>query len=553
VTAGGTLFGNPGLLVSTPGVISGEGVITPASQVQDTVNHSFSVYIQGIVPGSLTVYALANPGGIILGSAPVTLTTDGSWQRVTINNLPANTSQTLSIEVTTSATEATQFWINNVQIEESSTAHAYCDGNQPGCFWQSTVGGISFQPFQNTLTAVSNIINSSDIVLALIQGEAFNVTAIGAKDTNSSDLVSISFSAGPAGAMTDFSVAAITDPDPALTYANWNNAGVTAPTSGYNRSWSTFYPPQNYFVSNGQLLYPRAAFMAVGWQFSNVPNNSKAVISDVQAEILPIITGFTAPAPTNYVLPRQIQTIVKPNRLNFCTNPSFEAGTQNWSAVGTGVLSQDITIAGPNTTQLLDDVQRSSGVASMKVAVTNPGDGASIQVSNLIAGDTYIVSAYVQANTNVTDVLMSCANGSTSASHGNGGTGYGNGGYGSGYYGGNPASASPLPTGQWFRIFTTFQPTDSVATLTLTCTFSLASNFWVDAVLIEAGEVLGNFFDGSFGTNYFWETGGTPALSRSYYYDQFSVKSQAVDNVLVHHTPLGISSATPVFNIPYTQ
>ena len=549
---GGSLFGNPGLLVTTPGAVSGEGVITPASTVQSTTTHSASVYIQGtILPCNVTVYVISNPGGVILGSVPVTVT--DAYQRATINGFPATSGNTISLLITTTDTEANQFWITNVQIEPDSTSHAYCDGSQPGCSWQTTVGGISLQQYQNVLFATANIVDGPALVNVLILGEAFTVAVDPDFITDIPALLNTLTAPGPIGAMTDFSVASLTDNDPALTYPNWNNAGLSVPTTGYARSFSWFLPPQDYFVSGGQQLYERGAYMAVGFQLNNVPNNAKVIMTDVQAELASITGGFGAAAPSAYMLPRSVQTIIKPDRMNFITNPSFENGTAGWSAVGSGVLTQDQTTS-VGAIIVIDEQQQSSGVSSLKVGVSHAsGDGASIQLNNLIAGDTYIVSAYVQVAANVTDINMTCANGTTSISHGNSGTGYDTGTYGSGYFGGNPASSSVLPTGQWFRIYTTFQPTDVTATLVITANTLSATNIWIDAVLAEPGEVLGFYFDGNFGDNYFWEAGGSPGSARSYFYDEFSVKSQAVTNVLAHHTPLGISYSTPVYFIPPTQ
>lgn len=568
--SGGTLFGNPGLLVTTPGAIGGEGLLTPQSQVLLTTNHSASVYIQGTSnTGNVTVSVISNPGGAILGSVQVTLT--NAYQRAIINNIPANTTQTLNLLITTDTAQAVQFWIANVQIEQETPAQDYCDGGQDGCFWLTTVGGVSYQPFQNTIISTSAEVEGSGLVFVLIQGEAFNIGATSAEH-ESSNIVSQSFSLGPVGAMTDFSIAALTDPDPAQTYVSYNNTGITVPTSGYVRSQGMFFPPRDYFVSGGQQLYKRAAYMAVGFQFSSVANNAQVNIADVQVENPPFGMG-SPPAPSAYVLPRAIQTIIKPTRLNYCFNPNFEVSLAGWNPIAGGVLTQDGgTSAGVDIE--IDDQLFTSGQASMNIAVTNTGDGASMLLTDLIAGDTYIVSAYVQADVGIADILMTCANGATSVLHGNSGTGYGSAGYGGGYYGGNPPSAGPslygtglygsglygvgpgasVPTGQWFRIFTTFQPTDETALLQIEANvLSSPSDFWVDAVLVEPGEVLGFYFDGSFGDNYFWETGGTPGLTRSYYYEQSETKSNSVNNVLSHHTPMGISYTPPQYFIPPTQ
>lgn len=573
-----TLLGNPAVEVVTPGVIAGEGLLTPAATVVSNVTHSASVYVAGTTgTEQLTVSVIQNPGGMILGTAPVSLTT--SYQRVVINGLTPTVSDTLSLLIATNDAEADTFWVANVQVEPESPAQAYCDGGQYGCFWTSSVlGSTSFQPYQNTLTTISNIIDGPGLVTALIVGETFTVTVNRAVDTDNENLINNATAPGPIGAMTDFSISSFTgDNDPAQTYASYNNAGLTIPsgTASYARSQGIFFPPQDYFVSGGAQLYKRAAYMAVGFQINNMPNNAKVTMADVQAEILPYSNGFLATNPTAFVPPRQIETIVKANRQNFVPNPSFDIDLTGWSAVGSGVLSQDgSTSVGSIIT--IDDLTEQSGQASMNVATTNnTGDGAQITIPNLIAGDTYIVSAYVQAGTSVTDIDMAIANAATSVTHGNSGTGYGGPPpYGGGFYGGNPppssgpsiygagsygaalygigSASNPLATGTWFRIFTTFQPTDSSAVLTFTCVATAATQFWIDAVMVEAGQVLGFYFDGSFGeNNYYW--GGATGLSQSYFYDQFFVKGQAVTNVLAHHTPYGISYAPPLFNTPYTQ
>jgi hypothetical protein len=71
--------------------------------------------------------------------------------------------------------------------------------------------------------------------------------------------------------------------------------------------------------------------------------------------------------------------------------------------------------------------------------------------------------------------------------------------------------------------------------------------------MVESGELLSFYFDGSFGPNYYWETGGTAGLARSYFYDQANVKKQAVNNILARHAPLGIISNPAQYAVPYSQ
>lgn len=145
----------------------------------------------------------------------------------------------------------------------------------------------------------------------------------------------------PLAAFADFALYSLTDPDPAMTYADANNAGVQTNNTGYTTAFSMFWPPMDYQVSNGQLLWRRAAYMAVGFYLTEVLAGYEQVVTDVQVAIEP--AGTTSPAA--YSPPRALDTIVKPTRLNFCPNPSFETSTSGWTGVATGTVAQDSTPA----------------------------------------------------------------------------------------------------------------------------------------------------------------------------------------------------------------
>jgi hypothetical protein len=293
--------------------------------------------------------------------------------------------------------------------------------------------------------------------------------------------------------------------------------------------------------------------MALGFKYSSVLHGGTQNLANIQAEVLPI-TGST-PAPTAYQLPKQINTIVHPNRLNFCPNPSIEVSSSGWSGFATGTVARDATVSVGDVIEF-DDFQFTSGTASLKVTVNAAGDGCQITIPNLITGDEYILSAYIKAGPGLTNVIVECGNGSAACV--DIGDPYGTGGpYSDIPYGGVPANAADLDTTVWFRPNFTFTASSPTQTFTIISSsgadVSYPAHFWVDAVLIEAGQLLSFYFDGDFGTNYFWEDGGTPGLTRSYYYDQFAVKQQAFLNTLAAHVPLGISYAQPVYKIPYTQ
>lgn len=539
------IFSLQSLLVQTPGEVAGEGCSTPDATITASATLSYSLYILGT--GDFIVNAVL--GGVIVSSVPFQPT--GQWQRVVINGITASMGQLAFLSVTTSSQQQTAFWIGGVQIEPESPAHPYCDGEQIGCSWTGgIIGGTSFQPFMNPDTATSLQSQSTTVIRVLDKGEQFFSTAQSTQHERTPLIGGVS-DLGPIAAMKDFGVSLSTDPDPAESYVSFNTAAQAAATSGPgNRSWGIFYPPVDYLASSNQKLWARADRMAAGFQLLSVPNNGTVNMSDVQVEVLPLNTN----APSAFQPPREIVSIIKPDRLNYCTNPSIEVNTTGWSAIGSAAIARDATVSVGNIIRY-DDVQYTAGVASLKVTLNAGGDGAQITLDKLIAGDTYIVSSYVQAGPGLANIVITCG-GQTGSVLSASGTGYGEEGYGEGFYGGSPVG-SDLAQLTWFRINTIFTATDETMNVLITSVaagdVSFPTHLWIDAVLAEAGEAISFYFDGSFGTNYMWETGGTPGLARSYYYDQFFVKQQAVNNVLSRHLPLGISAATPQFAIPYTQ
>ena len=336
--------------------------------------------------------------------------------------------------------------------------------------------------------------------------------------------------------------------DPAVSYIEWSNAGVSSGSAGWSRAYALAYPPNDTVGSAGAVLWNRAAYAALGFTLKAMTSNMQQALADVQLEKMPIVPG-SQPVPTAYTPPRNISTIIKPSRLNFCPNPSIEISTAGWTAIGTATLSQDGTKAVPGT-----------GSHSLKVVVNATNDGAYLVIADLIIGDTYVVSAGVQGGAGLLDVTM--AMGGTSVSSANQGIPYGGNailgiGYGQGPYGGIQASGSDMPTGQWFMPSTVFTAQQSTLVLSFQPLVggdvAYPTSFWVDAVLVEEGETVSPYFDGSFGTDYSWEGGGTAGLARSYYYQRQNVASGAVTTALAEHTPLGIVAATPTFSQPYTQ
>jgi hypothetical protein len=759
--------GQKALLVLTDGAAPAEGFYsTPVAVSGGPQPCSVSLSFYSAADGSITLSAVSGTTGTVF--ATVALSMSQGWQRAQVSGFTVPGGDSFGIMVQTTSAQALRFWADAAQMEIGvTTASPYIDGSQRGCSWLGTPGlSASQQPYQNATSASGGILMSGRATPVVV-GEQFLTSASGSM-TMSGDAAPAS--ANPVAAFKDFGLFELGDPDPAMTYADQNNAGTSSGHTSYARNYGLFYPPRDYPVSGGQLLWKRAAYMAMGLKFGSAPNGQEQNISLAQVSLSPI-TG-SAPVPAAYTPPRQLQTIIKPTRLNFCTNPAFAVSAAGWSGVATGTIAQDTTTATPQpgwltvaqagalptyansvavsndgttgdanfdgsgysySAQALaeagiipggtvvsggitytfagagagaaDNVQARgqtipvpgpagataagflgasvggglsgvsgtvtvtytdgttdtgtlaftdwtlaagsgsvqfgnqvavtipytnkqdgttstgsaflfsqtvavnpakqvasitlpsaaglhvfavslaeptgllAGTASGKVTVHASDDGASITISDLIVGDTYTASMYVQAGPGLADILAACSGGSVTLSAltegipygGVPGVGYGQGpyggiggdeppygasNYGTGPYGG---SVNDLPTGTWLRGSFTFVATASTVTLAVTAIsgadVTYPAEFWVTGVLVEAGTTLGGYFDGSYGSadylDYQWE--GTAGLSRSYYYAQLAVKEHTVSQILAKHTPLGITYAPPQYLTPYTQ
>lgn len=530
-----SLVGQYSMQVATDGLASGEGFYGPSSApFVGSSAASMSVAFSGET-GELLVSAVTNPGGDTLGTVIINLTP--AWTTVTISGLTVASGDTFYFVVQTTSAQFITYYVDAVQYEPESPAQPYIDGNSPGAYWNGTVGNSSsYMPVKNPLIASGGMHmgGSANVTQA---GETFQVKATGNMTMGGSAVAGV---VSPVAAFDDFAMYEITDLDPAMTYVGWNNATTSSGHTSYARNYSIFYPPLDYPVSSGALLWPRAAYMAVGFEFAGVAAGAAQNITSVQVELSPMpgSDGLDdTPVPSTYDFPRDVHVIVKPTRLNYCPNPSIEEATTGWSAnghSGTTVAQDDtaaFTIGG-----FYDGQPLTTNVSSLKTTMNGGAGGCQITLTDLIAGDPYIASAYVRAGQGMSDLVIAC----------------------SGYVSGSIATGSDLSTSEWQRIFVIFTASASTVTLTLTPVLSsdvaYPTSFWTDCVLAEAGEILDFYFDGSFSDpDYFWETNGTPGLSRSYYYEAFADSQSTVLDILNRHTPFGISWATPLYAVPPTQ
>lgn len=539
-------YGTSSMLVTTPGVVAGEGFAGPVVTGLAGQTCSVSLYVAGGA-GSLTVAAVSDAGLVLVsGNYPLA----APFTRIQLNSL-AVTGSSLYVMAVTSAQQSISFWVDAVQYEADAAAHPYCDGDQPGCFWTGTPeASASFQPYQFFIaTEGTSQFSGSATVINL--GEVFTLPEdVGTSQFGGSAVAKI---LSPIAAFNDFAIFELTDLDPAQTYVSWNNAGVMTGYDDYALAYAMFVPPLDYVVSGGEYLWRRAAFAAFGWSFAAVPAGACENLTDVQVEFARF-NGSGPILPSPFQPPRQIQTNLAPDRLNLCTNPSFEVSVANWSATGAGSSLARASGMAVQDAGVYGGVTYSAGTSCMQVNLGLPGTGlgASTAISKLVVGETYIASAYVQTGLGLDDVTMTIADGYTDLAH-LGGSGYGAGGYGAGGYGGVwPAGLlRPVP---WTRLSCVFTADSDTDVLTITALVDPAAafplQFWVDAVLVEAGSALQPYFDGSFGSSAFWEVGGVAGLSRSYLAPESALSQAVIGQVLTQNVPLGISFATPAFGQP---
>jgi hypothetical protein len=542
-------YGRYSMQAVTPGVVSGEGFYGPEVVYGSSVSGTVQVELSGET-GTVTVQVAVNPGGVILASQDVSLTY--AWQTVTFNNLAIAGGSYLYILVTTPSPESITFLVDAVQYAPIAVTPGYIDGSSPGCSWTGAPNESgSYQLFQFPVSAAGGMYLDGQGQLD-IPGGIVQLSGAGGMMTFGSPSSSLLY-LPPVGALDDFAIWPLTgDVDPALSYVAWNNANTLSGQTNYSRVWGIFYPPLDYPTSDtpasGKNLWNRAAYMATGFEFVGIPAGAAQNTTQVQVSLVPLASTDTfdgnlidsPPSPGTYDAPRSIHVIVKPTRLNYMTNPSFEVSTSGWTA-GTGTtLTQDTTNS--YGTGEWDGVPFTTGNASGKCVVSSGGGSISISLTNLLPGEIYTASAYVQAQMGtIMDVQMTAAgNFSTSI-----------------------ATGSDLGT-DWYRQSVTFTATASTVPVTIATIpdpdVTYPYTFWVDDCLCEAGEVLGSYFDGSFGgvnTDYGWEylasttTPGPAGLSRSYYYEGLAAKQGTVLDILQNHIPVGLSYAAPLyFTVP---
>lgn len=564
--------GQWGLQVTTSGTLPAEGISTPPGQVIAPATGSASFYVYG-EPGVQAAVMTANAvtgTGQILGATQFQLA--AGWQRIELDNLILARGSLLQLLIYTSSAQAVTFVIDAVQYEPETPAHEYTDGDAPSSAWDGTTGlSSSYTAYQNPVAMSGSMVLEGSITL-LAQGEVIVIGPLSGQMDASGDSHPMTAVSGtravippavdtgiaglpwqiagggqvtsvtlgtPGSAVSAFGIWETgTDPDPAMTMIGYNNAGTPDSAEDYTRIYATFSPPQQALDSAGTALWQTASYMAAGFRIAGQGTAAADGVNVTQVQVEKAL----ARTPSAYQLPRSLNTVVKATGMNYVTNPSMEAGLEGWTAIG-----------GATLTQAAGGFQ---GSYSLQVSVPSAGGGAYIVVPDLITGDTFIASAYIQpVSDDINDITM--AAGATEVSSNPSGYLYGEGDYGSGPYGGINLASASMVTGSWaYRPWTSFTPGQSAVVLSFIPVAATGAVyplvFRIDCVMVSPGEVLGAYADGST-DEWQWETGGTPGLSRSYWYERQNVAANAVMSVLDTHIPLGLTAAEPLYALPPAQ
>ncbi len=333
----------------------------------------------------------------------------------------------------------------------------------------------------------------------------------------------------PSGAFQDFAHYPYGGTDPAMARISTTSGALTSAAAGsYNRQYAIFTAPGDYPVFGGNYAWKRAAYASVGFKFSNMSYNKHQLLDSVQLETVPL--GATGPS--TFQSARQLLVVVKPTRLNYSSNPNFESSITGYTATGSAAVVSDAFCW--------------QGTAALKTTVPSGASqdcGHTFQVYGLIPGRQYTMSARVAVAQGCGNIVVWSGSGTTLGRQADWLT---------------AADTVDPANKRWRTLSVTF--TANAATVTLgmnvlhtTMTSGLSSIFWTDGVLVEEGSTARSYFDGSMGSDYLWESGGSVNLSRSYFYENRVERSYLVATLLAENTPLGIAAAVPQYAVLPTQ
>jgi len=159
--------GSKSLKVITDGVVSYEGVYPSATieKIKPGITYTMQARVKGPIGAALYLQIYSN-GGTYEGGNSI-LTCDGTWQLMTVSKLFAIASShglEIASKITTDGTQAIAYYVDGLQLQESSTATAWCLPQNHGQLGNS-MGSDANDPTWSSegLTFIDDYVDCGDI------------------------------------------------------------------------------------------------------------------------------------------------------------------------------------------------------------------------------------------------------------------------------------------------------------------------------------------------------------------------------------------------------
>jgi hypothetical protein len=290
---------------------------------------------------------------------------------------------------------------------------------------------------------------------------------------------------------------------------------------GVNQPWTR--------INTVFVPHKKARYVGVGAKFYGVPATGVHRNQFVKKVMLEkAYLGGTYPT-TPYSAAREVEATVRPSRVNYLVNPSFEVDLTGWLSGAGGTLVRDTTRA-------------RSGSASGRITAVSAGNVSVL--TNVTTGGVPVTQGrslsakiYVQPATLTRTVRLYFQ-----------------------FYG--PDKTALVNSTSQDTVETTNDWTPALlenilvpagagyATLVVQILGAGAGEVhYIDNGIIEKAAKTGEYFDGSTSGDTIWEVGGTVGSTRSYLYPNRAARATAIKRILQNNVPMGIGVGDPSFGV----
>jgi hypothetical protein len=307
-------------------------------------------------------------------------------------------------------------------------------------------------------------------------------------------------------------------PDPVLSYIR-QGAQVTSGNVGgaWTRPYLSFVPDRDskYLAIGARVMAPNQ-IAGAGLEHEQAQYFTKWQLERAQ----------TSGIPRDYESARQVQVVVKPDRINLVVNPRLETAVTSWVGAGNCTVSRSTTLG--YGALLMVSTAAGGMRASQDVAYRMPVrpkavyTGQATFIPDVLAPSRSVQVRFAWYDSNLQVISYTTGAYVTESA-------------------GEEVIATVTGTAPDNAVTAAFQPYVNGA--------GAAESHRVTYFVVEEGEVAGPYFDGASGDDYMWETGGAAHLSRSYFYENRLDRGEALLRTLWDTVPVGIGVGTPQFAV----